>query len=84
MFGLEYKQIAQSENTISSKVTKVTTKIRGELIFNLENGHVLHQICNEKFKAKEGETVIISRGIFNSFTLKIAGRNKGIKVKRKL
>jgi hypothetical protein len=82
-FGLEYKQIAESGSAITSKVTKVSTKPRGELIINLENGHVWHQTGNDRFKLNEGETVTITRGVFNSFTLKVDGRNKGIKVKRK-
>jgi hypothetical protein len=82
-FGLEYKQIAESGSAITSKVTKVSTKPRGELIINLENGHVWHQISTQRFKVKKGETVTISRGVFNSFILQVAGRNQGIKVKRK-
>ncbi|ATC99941.1 MULTISPECIES: type VI secretion system-associated protein TagO [Pseudoalteromonas] len=82
-FGLEHKKLDKETDEITSVVVSVKKKPHGELMVTLENGHVWHQTGTEYFSVKEGETVIISRGLFNSFTMKVEGRNRGIKVKRK-
>lgn len=82
-FGLEHKNVKKEADEITSVVVGVKKKPHGELMMTLENGHVWHQIGSDYFTVKEGETVIISRGLFNSFTMKVKGKNRGIKVKRK-
>lgn len=82
-FGLEHKQIEKAGDEISAKVTKVQTKVHGQLLISLDNGHVWQQIGSDRFKVKVGEAVVISRGMFNSFLMQVEGRNRGIKVKRK-
>lgn len=82
-FGLEHRKVEKKDDEITSVVTKVKTHPHGELIITLENGHVWQQIGSDRFNLQAGETVIITRGMFNSFIMKVEGRNRGIKVKRK-
>lgn len=82
-FGLEHRKVEKQGDEITSVVTNVKTHPHGELIITLENGHVWQQIGSDRFTLKEGVTVVISRGMFNSFIMKVEGRNRGIKVKRK-
>ena len=82
-FGIEHKNYDKDTKSITAYVTKIGKQPHGELIIHLDNGHIWNQINSERFTLKIGEQVKISRGFFNSFTMKVVGRNKGIKVKRK-
>ncbi|MFY8275290.1 hypothetical protein AAEU32_14290 [Pseudoalteromonas sp. SSDWG2] len=82
-FGLEHKQIEEnSADELVAKVTKVKEAPYGELIITLDNGQVWRQQGAESFILKSGDTVVISRAMFNSFLLKKQGLNKSIRVKR--
>lgn len=81
-FGLEHKDITGDSEELVSVIAAVKKAPRGELIITLDNGQVWRQLGTDRFRVKEGFTVIISRGIFNSFLLKIQGKNKSIRVKR--
>lgn len=82
-FGIEHKKRDSSTESITAYVVKIDKKPHGKLIMHLDNGHTWHQIGSERFTVKVGEQVKIARGFLNSFTMKVVGRNKGIKVKRK-
>jgi DMSO/TMAO reductase YedYZ molybdopterin-dependent catalytic subunit len=82
-FGLEHKKITEnSEETISSTIANVKKAPYGELIITLENNQQWRQIGSDSLRLAEGDTVIISRGVFNSFLLKKADQNRSIRVKR--
>lgn len=82
-FGLEHKEVAKvNDDQINAIVKRVKTAPYGELIIELENGQQWRQIGSDKIKLKVNETVIIERGVFNSFLLRIEGQNRSIRVKR--
>ncbi|QBJ64184.1 hypothetical protein [Pseudoalteromonas sp. DL-6] len=82
-FGLEHKNIAEnSEEAISSTIANVEKAPYGELIITLENNQQWRQIGSDSLRLDKGDTVIISRGVFNSFLLKKADQNRSIRVKR--
>ncbi|CAD2226317.1 conserved exported hypothetical protein [Pseudoalteromonas sp. 3J6] len=82
-FGLEHKKITKNtEETISSKIANVKKAPYGELIITLENNQQWRQIGSDRLSLDKGDTVTISRGVFNSFLLKKADQNRSIRVKR--
>ena len=82
-FGVEHKEVAKvNDDQINAIVKSVKTAPYGELIIELENGQQWRQIGSDKIKLKVNETVIIERGVFNSFLLRIEGQNRSIRVKR--
>ncbi len=82
-FGLEHKEIVkEQEDEIRVTVTKAEKAPHGELVITMDNGQIWRQIGSERFRLKEGDKVVISRGMFNSFLLKLEGQNRTIRVKR--
>ncbi|WP_213611459.1 hypothetical protein [Pseudoalteromonas sp.] len=82
-FGLEHKEIAENgEESITSMISSVKKAPYGELIITLENNQQWRQIGSDSLRLDKGDTVIISRGMFNSFLLKKADQNRSIRVKR--
>jgi hypothetical protein len=83
-FGLEHKQEVQveKETEIKAVVTSVEEAAYGELIISLDNGQQWRQVGSDRMRLKEDDTIIISRGAFNSFLLKKEGKNSSIRVKR--
>ncbi|CAM4268802.1 hypothetical protein [Pseudoalteromonas ostreae] len=82
-FGLEHKEVAkENDNEISAVVSNVKEAPYGELIINLDNGQQWRQIGSDNLRINQNDTVIIKRGMFNSFLLKKAGQNHSIRVKR--
>ncbi|KJY95408.1 MULTISPECIES: hypothetical protein [Pseudoalteromonas] len=84
-FGLEHKKEKEQKddnNELRARVSQVDEAPYGELILTLDNGQKWRQIGTEHFRLNSNDTVIISRGMFNSFLLKKQGANKSIRVKR--
>lgn len=82
-FGLEHKEIAENgDESITSMISSVKKAPYGELIITLENNQQWRQIGSDSLRLDKGDTVIISRGMFNSFLLKKADQNRSIRVKR--
>ncbi|MCQ8847731.1 hypothetical protein NQT74_03995 [Alteromonas stellipolaris] len=82
-FGLEHKVKTETlADTFAGTVTKITKTARGKLILTFDNGSVWQQTTDTTLKVKEGETVLIERGLLGAFYLKKEGLNKRMKVKR--
>ncbi|MBB1292419.1 MAG: hypothetical protein ACJAVX_001845 [Pseudoalteromonas rhizosphaerae] len=82
-FGLEHKELVkENDNEITAVVTNVKEAPYGELIISLNNGQQWRQIGSDSLRIDQDDTVIIERGMFNSFLLKKAGQNRSIRVKR--
>ncbi|WP_165726633.1 hypothetical protein [Pseudoalteromonas sp. SA25] len=82
-FGLEHKESqVEKETEIKAMVTSVKEAAYGELIISLDNGQQWRQIGSDSMRLKENDTIVISRGAFNSFLLKQDGKNRSIRVKR--
>ncbi|MBH0017763.1 hypothetical protein JFJ09_18940 [Pseudoalteromonas arctica] len=82
-FGLEHKESqVEKETEIKAMVTSVKEAAYGELIISLDNGQQWRQIGSDRMRLKENDTIVISRGAFNSFLLKQDGKNRSIRVKR--
>ena len=82
-FGLEHKEVAKvNDDQISAIVKSVKKAPYGELIIELENGQQWRQVGSDSLRLKEQDVVVIERGVFNSFLLKVEGQNRSIRVKR--
>ncbi|ASM51522.1 hypothetical protein PESP_a3761 [Pseudoalteromonas espejiana DSM 9414] len=82
-FGLEHKEITKDKDeNITALVSSVKKAPYGELIISLDNDQQWRQIGSDSLKLKESDTVVISRGVFNSFLLRKEGQNRSIRVKR--
>lgn len=82
-FGLEHKEVSKdNDDEISAQVTSVEEAPYGELIINLDNGQQWRQIGSDSLRISTNDTIVIERGLFNSFLLKKAGQNRSIRVKR--
>tara|TARA_Y100000782_G_C10184118_1_gene265498 strand:- start:3785 stop:4321 length:537 start_codon:yes stop_codon:yes gene_type:complete len=82
-FGLEHKEVTkENDDEISAVVKSVEQAAYGELIIELDNGQQWRQVGSDRMRLKANDTVIIERGVFNSFLLKIKGQNRSIRVKR--
>ncbi|MBB1352746.1 hypothetical protein [Pseudoalteromonas sp. SR45-5] len=82
-FGLEYKKSqTEKDAEIKAMVASVEEAAYGELIISLDNGQQWRQIGSDSMRLKKNDTIVISRGVFNSFLLKIDGENRSIRVKR--
>lgn len=82
-FGLEHKEVAkQNDDEITAVVKSVRKAPYGELIIELKNGQQWRQVGSDRMKLEVSDKVIIERGVFNSFLLRIEGQNRSIRVKR--
>ncbi|MBQ4827709.1 hypothetical protein J8L84_00290 [Alteromonas sp. MMG017] len=82
-FGLEHKVKTETlADTFAGKITKIAKTARGKFVLTFNNGSVWQQTTDTTLKVKEGETVIIERGLLGAFYLKKEGINKRMKVKR--
>lgn len=82
-FGLEHKETyKEQDSTIKATVTSIEKAAYGELIITLDNDQQWRQIGSDSMRLKENDSVVISRGVFNSFLLKVDGKNRSIRVKR--
>ncbi|ALQ09606.1 MULTISPECIES: hypothetical protein [Pseudoalteromonas] len=82
-FGLEHKEVHKEKDTeIKATITSIEKAAYGELIINLDNDQQWRQIGSDSMRLKESDTVVITRGVFNSFLLKKANQNRSIRVKR--
>ncbi|AZZ99860.1 hypothetical protein [Pseudoalteromonas sp. R3] len=79
-FGLEHKQ--EGEQEIRATLSDVSKSPNGQRRFTLDNQQRWQQIGTQAFFAKEGDTVIIRRGSFNSFVMQKVGSNRTVKVRR--
>ncbi|TGE83748.1 hypothetical protein C7Y70_09115 [Pseudoalteromonas sp. KS88] len=82
-FGLEHKEAVKvNDDEITASVTSVKEAPYGELIITLDNAQQWRQIGSDRLRIDAGDTVVIVRGMFNSFLLKKEGQNRSIRVKR--
>lgn len=81
-FGLEHKVKENVGDELVGVVASVKQSRHNGLTITLENGQVWRQIGSDSFKIKSGDTIVISRAMFNSFLMKKQGQNRSIRVKR--
>ena len=82
-FGLEHKDINDERaKEIKAIVISIKKTPYGKLIINLSNGQQWRQNDSERISLKQGDKIVIRRGVFNSFLLKKDGTNRSIRVKR--
>jgi hypothetical protein len=58
--------------SIESRVEGVAKSAQGHLVVTLANGQIWKQRNVKSFQIREGDTVVIERGSFNSFFLKVS------------
>ncbi|TLU65253.1 hypothetical protein FE810_08135 [Thalassotalea litorea] len=82
-FGLEHKQKKSADvSEISTTIIKASKQSHSNWVFTFENGQKWRTIESTSTLFKVGQDVVIKRGMFNSFSLKKAGSNRTVKVKR--
>jgi hypothetical protein len=83
-FGQEHKNLNQQAlNEIILVLSDAKKNLRKKWILTFDNGQVWQQTDTEKWaKFEAGDTVIIRRGVFNSFSAKKQGTNRMIRVRR--
>ena len=81
-FGLEHKVKEEAGDELVAVVASLKQSKHNGLTLTLENGQTWRQIGSDSFKLKTGDTVVISRAMFNSFLMKKQGQNRSIRVKR--
>ncbi|MFC3034284.1 hypothetical protein ACFOEE_17400 [Pseudoalteromonas fenneropenaei] len=83
-FGLEHRktQAEEAQQDLVATLSKLNKNAVGERSFVLDNGQVWKQLGSDSFLAREGDEVVISRGVLNSFLMKVADTNRTIRVKR--
>lgn len=64
------------------RVTPAELGVYQCLIITLDNGQQWRQVGSDRLRLTNNDTVVIERGMFNSFLLKKAGQNRSIRVKR--
>ena len=85
-FGLAhlYSEKERAFDELTSTVSSAKRNKRGKWILTLENGQVWFEKGGDKLaKFVEGDSVVIKRGIMNSFRLKKIGTKRVIRVARK-
>ncbi|MFT2089432.1 hypothetical protein [Paraglaciecola sp. 2405UD69-4] len=82
-FGLEHKKnLGELAETILATIATIQKDAHKKLIFTFENGQVWKQTDSDRFRAKQGDKVLVKRGLLNSFYLSKANSNKRIRVTR--
>lgn len=82
-FGLEHKvEVKKLMDSLAGTVTKITKTARDKMILRLDDGSVWQQTSDTSLRVKEGQNVIIERGMLGAFYAKAEGLNRRMKVKR--
>lgn len=81
-FGLDKPKSETEGESLTSGIAAVGKDDYGKLIFELDNGQVWRQTEYKRFRAKEGEKVVIRRGSFGSYKMYIAGEKLWTRVRR--
>ena len=82
-FGLENQRIDKGAKEIRSRYQGQFSGWYGETLFALENGQVWKQIEAGRYSYKANRPMlVIKRGLFTSFYLKVDGENRTVRVKR--
>ncbi|GHB70684.1 hypothetical protein GCM10008107_20180 [Psychrosphaera saromensis] len=82
-FGLEHKDInGDRAQEIRSVVGSIKKTHYGKLIITLNNNQQWRQVGSDRMFLKEGDKIVIARGVFNSFLLAKEGKNSTIRVTR--
>ncbi len=82
-FGLENRRVEEGAKEIRSRYQGQFSGWGGDTLFPLENGQVWKQIETGRYSYKANRPMlVIKRGMFNSFYLKVDGKNRTVRVKR--
>jgi hypothetical protein len=82
-FGREGKaQRERQADTMTVNVVNVSENVRGEKTITFDNASVWRQVDNSNLRLKKGQQVMVERGLFGAFYLKVDGLNQTMKVKR--
>ncbi|WP_456414794.1 hypothetical protein [Thiolapillus sp.] len=82
-FGLPKKTPADDLQNISSRIKKIEQTSRGTLIIYLDNQQVWRQLGSGSHPSlKQGDMVLIKRGVLGSFLLKKQNSNRSLRIKR--
>lgn len=83
-FGAESLAVSSSktDESIETSIVSLMQDNRGYATFTLDNGQVWRQTESGRLAFKDGETITIKKGVFNSFYLSKPNNNRSIRVKR--
>ena len=82
LFGTSGETIQSAIATLPVQVKSTTTDARQKLLFTMQNGQRWQQIDHGFLKVSNGDTCVISSGVFGSYKMKCQQGSKTIRVKR--
>jgi hypothetical protein len=86
-FGVRGSQVAKKQDierpqleSLTAKVTEITTRARGERVVTLDNGQVWVELRPEGyFPVKVGDAITIQSGSLNSYRMQLNGRSTQVR-----
>lgn len=82
LFGTSGETIESKIADLSVQVQAISTDSRQKLVLTMQNGQRWQQLDNGFLKVSQGDSCVISSGVFGSYTMKCQQGTKSIRVKR--
>lgn len=82
LFGTSGETIESKIADLNVQVQSVSTDSRQKLVLTMQNGQRWQQLDNGFLKVSQGDSCVISSGVFGSYTMKCQQGTKSIRVKR--
>lgn len=82
LFGTSGETIESKIADLNVQVQTIGTDSRQKLVLTMQNGQRWQQLDNGFLKISQGDSCVISSGVFGSYTMKCQQGTKSIRVKR--
>lgn len=82
LFGTSGETIESQIADLTVQVQTISTDSRQKLLLTMQNGQRWQQLDNAFLKVSQGDSCVISSGVFGSYTMKCQQGTKSIRVKR--
>lgn len=82
LFGTSGETIESKIADLSVQVQAISVDSRQKLVLTMQNGQRWQQLDNGFLKVSQGDSCVISSGVFGSYTMKCQQGTKSIRVKR--
>ncbi len=82
LFGTSGETIESKIADLNVQVQSISTDSRQKLLLTMQNGQRWQQLDNGFLKVSQGDSCVISSGVFGSYTMKCQQGTKSIRVKR--
>ena len=81
-FGKEHWVSERDSPALAARVTAVRKNAYGKLVVSLDNGQVWRQVKSEKVRIAVDDSILIERGMLNSFFFQVNDNNRKMKFSR--